>query len=125
MGYNTDFEGKISISPPAPASLVERVNAFCDVEHRSLDGFGHDRGFPGIHCNWWVSADGTSIGWSGNEKSYEMEAWLPIIIRKFFFDGMYKLNGVLRARGEDFNDMWRIVCKDNVVSSPRGWGEGY
>lgn len=115
MGYTTEFDGKISITPPLTPKQVAEVNAFCSKEFRSPDGFGTLRPYPSVHCDWWVSTDGSSIGWSGNEKSYSMEKWLPILIRKFFTG--HKLNGELHATGEESGDLWTLVCKDNVVST--------
>jgi hypothetical protein len=121
MGYTTEFEGAITINPPAGFTLTDKVNEFCNQRHD--DGGWARRNDPGvmpsIHCDWEVAASGEEIAWNGSEKSYEMERWLPILIEKFF-KGKHTLNGEMRAQGEDPDDRWAIVCTDNVVTVKRG-----
>jgi len=112
MGYTTEFEGSIAINPPLPLDKVDEVNAFCEDRH---GGDIHPySGMPDLYCDWYVLADGASIKWNGNEKSYKMDKWLPVLIKKFF--GGHVLSGTVRARGEDFDDYWVLEVVSNQVS---------
>lgn len=111
MGYTTEFTGKITITPPLPPKLVTQINSFCEERHE--DGYSSSDS-PSIWCDWAVDEDGSYISWNGNEKSYEMSKWLPVLIRKFMTG--HCLNGRLLAQGEDGGDTWVLECKDNVVS---------
>lgn len=115
MGYTTDFEGIITITPPASQELVKKVNEFCEERHGgNTEVF---KGFPGFWCDYVVSDDGTEITWNGSEKSYYMEKWLPLLIEKFFAPAGHTLNGNMKAQGEDASDMWLLLCEDNKVST--------
>lgn len=106
MGYTTEFSGRIAISPSLDPKQCERINQFLD---------------DNASCDWAVSTDGASIGWSGMEKSYDMEVWLARLIARFFKTWGRTLDGELRARGESFDDVWTLVCRKNVVSRKDGW----
>lgn len=113
MGYTTTFSGKVSIVPPASAGLTAEVNAFCEGDHRDSSGFNE-------YYDLEVSHDGTSIHWTGAEKSYEMDSKMRKLIDKFFKPNGHVLNGTMEAQGEESNDRWALVVKDNVVSRKSG-----
>lgn len=72
---------------------------------------------PGLWCQWIVSEDGTTLEWDGGEKFYEYVAWLEYLIEHFFNKWDVKLNGTVKWRGEDFEDMGIIVIADNKVTA--------
>jgi hypothetical protein len=118
MGYTTEFEGRIAITPPLEPSQVAKVNAFCEERHAGA--VQPHAGCPGIWCDYHVSEDGASIGWNGSEKSYEMDAWLPYLIEKFFRPWGRTLNGMMEAQGEDRHDRWALKVEDNKCRVLRG-----
>ena len=123
MGYTTEFEGSVSISPPLNAHEIAYLRKF--VASRRMDrtrgpyfvdgsgpfGQGHDgdirdfnkppAGQPGLWCWWEPTKDGTDSA----------EFW------HFTLD--HELNGVIDAQGEDDDDRWRLVVTGNTVTSVR------
>lgn len=119
MGYNTEFEGKIDITPALTAEELAMISDFADKRHEDNTGYGR-RGAdaPSYYCDWEFSRNGTSLFWDGGEKSYEMDTWLEILIRKL---PGHEFNGTLRARGEEFHDMWSLTAKGRTVTRTMGW----
>ena len=88
-------------------------------------------GQPGLWCGWRPSDDGTSIGWDGVEKFYFAEAWMTYLIEHFLATPAYAsghaevderlagftfdhvLNGVIHAQGEEEDDTWDLIVRDN------------
>lgn len=116
MGYTTQFSGTFKIEPPLSPAQVTEVNEFCEERHERPTS-----NYPSIWCDYEVSPDGTQIGWNGSEKSYEMAEWLLYLIERFFRPWKRKLDGKMRARGEDFDDVWTLFCEANVVTRKDGW----
>lgn len=96
--------------------------------------FDHNRppeGQPSLWCQWEPSTNGEFIAWNGAEKFYNSVEWMEYLIdhflkpgaeasklgdwqfEKFTFD--HVLNGTIDAQGEDPDDRWRLIVKDNVV----------
>lgn len=82
---------------------------------------------PGLWCQWVPNRFGNKIEWDGGEKFYNSVEWMEYIIDHFFGDDplakselpflqSHKLNGEILAQGEDIDDRWRLIVKDNVVS---------
>lgn len=94
---------------------------------------------PGLWCQWEPSDDGYLIHWDGNEKFYYSVEWMQYIIEnllseagrdyveyhhsgdprldKFTFN--HVVNGEIHAQGEDEDDTWKLVVKDNIVTEVR------
>ncbi len=105
MGYTTDFNGRIKVTPPMTAAEVKYINAFADTRRMDREagpyfvggsgdfGQGHDediRNFnspdksqPSLWCQWVASDDGEYIEWNGAEKFYEAGVWMEYIIDHF------------------------------------------
>jgi hypothetical protein len=105
MGYTTEFDGSVSISPPLNAHEIAYLRKF--ATSRRMDGArgpyfvdgsgpfgqGHDDdirdfnkppgGQPGLWCRWEPTKDGTAITWSGVEKFYNSEEWMTYLIDLF------------------------------------------
>lgn len=97
-------------------------------------------GQPGLWCQWVSTEDGSGIVWDGGEKFYDSSEWMKYLIDHFLKPGAlasvpsamaqerafkdftfnHVLNGEITATGEDSNDHWRLVVRDNVVSVERG-----
>lgn len=73
-------------------------------------------GQPGLWCQWTVGDDDESIVWDEGEKFYDYVEWLKYIITHFLEPWGYKVNGLVRWRGEDFDDMGKIIVCENEVS---------
>ena len=80
---------------------------------------------PSLWCDLEIddNEEGSFIQWNGSEKSYgindEDNNWFDWLIKNFFEPKGYTLNGEMYWRGEDFNDIGKIVIKDNKVSINR------
>jgi len=149
MGYTTEFEGSITISPALNQKEIDYINAFSDTRrmHRKNGPYfvGGDesdvidynkpaRGQPELWCQWVVNEEGTEISWDGNEKFYSAKEWMAYIIdhfiginpiaqksnRDFDFLNGHICNGTIVADGEDSGDIWVINVVDNVVTTKRG-----
>jgi hypothetical protein len=96
-------------------------------------------GQPSLWCQWVPTEDGTAIAWDGGEKFYEADEWMRYLIDHFLKPGAWAknaasgpkangasifgdhvCNGTIEAHGEDPNDHWLLVVKDNVVTRKDG-----
>jgi hypothetical protein len=109
MGYSTDFYGKLILS--SELTEVSEFNAFCEERHGG-DLEPHP-GMPGFWCDW--ETDGKTIYWNGGEKSYAMEKWLPVLIKKFLEPKKITVSGKMFAQGEEPGDTWLLIVENNEV----------
>lgn len=78
---------------------------------------------PSLWCQWVPTEDGRGIEWDGNEKFYKYVEWLQYLIDRVFpyiledGDEPLVLNGEIEWRGEEDDDIGRIVVKDNKVTT--------
>lgn len=104
MGYTTDFDGEIAVSPPLNADEVSflrdlantrRMNRTKGPLYISKDAnFGQDDRSdvidynqshpdqPGLWLCWEPSDDGTAIAWDGTEKFYDSAEWMRYLVEK-------------------------------------------
>jgi hypothetical protein len=75
---------------------------------------------PGLWCQWQLGEDGTTIVWDGGEKFYNYIEWIEYIIEKILKPRNYRLNGEVEWHGEEYDDIGKIVIKDNVVIVKHG-----
>jgi hypothetical protein len=75
---------------------------------------------PGLWCQWKLTEDGKKIEWDGGEKFYDYVEWIEYIIEKILQPRKYRLNGEVEWHGEEYDDMGRIVIKNNKVSVKYG-----
>lgn len=109
MGYTTEFEGQIEVSPPLNAKEVEFLNKFNGTRRMNrsngpyfVDGSGDfgqggdtdiisynepPAGQPGLWCGWEASSDGRFIRWDGGEKFYASVEWMQYLIDHFLKPG--------------------------------------
>lgn len=105
MGYTTEFEGRIKVTPPLSAAEVKYINAFNGSRRMDREagpyfvggsgdfGQGHDSDInnynksdmsqPGLWCQWVASDEGDYIEWDGGEKFYSAGEWMKYIIDHF------------------------------------------
>lgn len=97
-------------------------------------------GQPELWCQWVPTADGTGLEWNGKEKFYSAAEWMRYLIDTFLRPGAalrrelrepvsgrvydkafrrftfsHVVNGVIDAEGEEPDDIWRLVVRDNTV----------
>ena len=105
MGYTTEFEGSIAISPPLSPEEIAFLTKFSRTRRMKrtkgpyfvngtgefgqnqdadvLDSNGPPDGQPGLWCQWTPDELGTRIEWDGGEKFYESEAWMRYLVEHF------------------------------------------
>lgn len=104
MGYTTDFEGQIAITPPlnehetsyltelAATRRMDRTRGpfylgegFHGQVHED-DVINHNRPHrtqPGLWLQWVPTEDGTAFVWDGMEKFYNSVEWMSYLIATF------------------------------------------
>jgi len=75
---------------------------------------------PGFYCHWVPTEDRLYIEWDGGEKFYFADDWIVYLIDRILAPRGYKLNGFVRAFGEDPDDIWAIQVRDNKVKVMSG-----
>lgn len=90
-------------------------------------------GQPGLWCGWKPNDAGDAIEWDGGEKFYDSAEWMKYLIEHFigldpiarrvdasmsFLQG-HVCNGEITAQGEDSDDKWKLIVKDNKVMVAR------
>lgn len=96
------------------------------------------QGQPGLWCQWEATADGRALVWDGGEKFYDAPEWMAYLIDHFLKPGAvvqdnvlqeerfelfsfnHVLDGTIEAQGEDPDDRWKLIVKDNEVLVSRG-----
>jgi len=111
MGYTTEFEGRFEFNKPLDTDTANKLNIFAESRHES-----EDENFPGIWCQWVPTDDGKFLEWDTGEKFYNYVEWLEYVIEMLKPKG-YVLNGEVRWRGEEFDDIGTIIVRDNDVST--------
>lgn len=113
MGYSTDFEGHLEITPPLNPAERAYLAKFAETRrmHREkgpyfvggtgMSGQGQDADVidynspspeqPGLWCNLVPNRAGTRLEWSGSEKTYDFDKWVKYIIDHFLKPGCVAL----------------------------------
>ena len=135
MGYSTDFNGEIKISPKLKTLDKEFLDKFFQIRHMKRDmsklkginknaikEFGKDGCFYLKDSNDLeiVEENGESfVQWNGSEKTYGVNVengWFTWLIDNFFKPGGYILNGEMTWQGEEDDDTGTIKIENNIVS---------
>lgn len=92
-------------------------------------------GQPSMYCNFTANHDGTQLVCCEYESTYEDDKWIAFLVRRLLspdarayidehitddsrlasFTANHVINGEFTAFGDDDDDIWRIVVKDNIV----------
>ena len=72
---------------------------------------------PGLWLCWEVTDDKQHIEWNKTEKFYSYVKWLVYLIDKILKPKGYNVNGEVKWRGDDFDDIGVIVVENNVVTT--------
>lgn len=107
MGYTTDFEGYLE---PNREFTNEEIKIITDFNHKRHE----DSNFPGIWCQWTI--ENGVLEWDEGEKFYNYVEWLKYLIDNFFEKWGIKLNGTIKWKGENMNDIGKIVVENNKVT---------
>lgn len=148
MGYNTTFDGSITVEPPLNMAEVVYLQKFAETRRMDRKRGPYYVGeltddiidsnssgdMPGLWCQWVPGDDG--LEWDQGEKFYEAEAWMAYLIDHFLkpdaeasksddpqfaeFTFDHVCNGEIYAEGEDSDDHWRLCVEDNEVRVDQG-----
>lgn len=134
IGYHTDFNGYVIVTPPLNEHEVSYLTDFANTRRMDREsgpyfvkagGFmGQENtpdvrdynqpppGQPGLWCQWVpvIVNDGeTIIEWDGGEKFYNAAEWMTYIIDHFLREGA-------RAEGSDADERLEHFTFDHVVN---------
>lgn len=118
MGYNTDFEGTISIVPALDSHRVAEINLFTEQRQCTSEDHNDSGDKPSLWCALEVTEDGTELRWTGQEKTYKLPEWIKYIIDNFLQG--HTCNGEIEAQGEDPDDRYLISVRLNRVYLAEG-----
>lgn len=110
MGYDTHFQGRLTLSKELTAPQLKTLTEFLEKDHKE----------PGIWTRWcdWRT-DGKKLFWNGAEKSYDMELWLQVILDRFMKFWGIEVTGKMLAQGNNRTDTWTLEVKDGKVIKTR------
>ena len=110
MGYSTDFTGELKFKRELISSELAKINKFInrnDVWALGYNGMDYEWRYMDLK----LTDDFSGIKWDGAEKTYGMLAAINFLIDKSGID--LQLEGELLAQGDDHDDRWKLVMKDN------------
>ena len=67
-----------------------------------------------LWCDWYINDQWELECEPGS--AYEYQEWLRFMINHFFIPWGRYINGKVRWRGEEFDDMGAILIKDNIIT---------
>jgi hypothetical protein len=131
MGYTTEFEGTFRLSRPLTVKEKNILDELADTDTRHYPGAKeipsdwksgiHDKVeanglvYPGYHCDWQPTEDGTEIEWNHTEKFYDYKEWLQFIIDTYLTPWGITLTGKIEYQGESIGDHGTLSVSNNKV----------
>lgn len=70
---------------------------------------------PGLWSDWILEKNGSILTWNGNEKSYDMVAWVQFLIKYIFAPNGHTVNGEINFQGEREPDSGKFIFKNNIL----------
>lgn len=127
MGYTTEFQGQFEVTSTA-STYKERMKSLDEFntvmkevyETRHGDNCREWQGFPSFYCQWIFDPKECVVKWDGGEKFYRYVEWLKIVIELANQQHLL-LNGEVKWRGEDFDDVGTIIVENNRMTVKEGW----
>jgi hypothetical protein len=108
MGYTTDFAGQFKLNKKMiDLPIFDKLHEWSEGVKKPLDGY----------CQWQLTEDRLGIEWDGNEKFYQYEEWLQIIIDQLLLPNTYSLTGEVEFQGEDTEDHGFLFIEENKVKT--------
>jgi hypothetical protein len=115
MGYTTQFQGKVKITPELTAPQIRFIKGFYG-DMREWNPDEHKR--TGLMWFQWELNDNLdALQWDENEKFYDADKCMEYIIEKTTEKyPELNFNGIIQAQGEEFDDRWQLIVKNNKVT---------
>lgn len=70
----------------------------------------------GLWMDWIITEDGSAIQWNDSEKFYSSAEWMEYLINTFMIPNGHVCNGKIKAQGEEPDDKWKLIVKNNSVT---------
>jgi len=148
MGYQTEFEGSLTIAPPllpythqflhdfrnnrhvkrrgmpsayGPEGMYYTWNMYDDSDpygDKIVDRNVPPEGLPDLFCWWKVNEEGTALFWNEVE-TYHYQEWLEFL-RDYLKERGHILSGNIRWQGEDREDRGTISVNNSVITIIQG-----
>lgn len=137
IGFLADFSGTRRMNRTKGPLFVKGSGDF--GQGRDKDILNHNEPHPDQPSLWcqWVTEDGTEIEWDGGEKFYNADDWMAYIVTNLLapsakayiaahidederlqhFTCDHVVNGEIQAQGEDPDDRWTLVVRNNQVQT--------
>ena len=118
MGYNTDWNGELTLSRDLTPTEQKEWDTIQNERHDSQYNYGDEqREFPSIWCGFEV--DGNIFRWDCGEKTYEGVGWI-----KYFIDKLKEWSknesiyawGEMEWDGEESDDIGKVVVEFNTIT---------
>lgn len=114
MGYNTEFRGELKFTKELTGSQLAVLSSYLGEDCRNHPEWGRSIGNYYVNLSLLPGFDG--LEWDGSEKTYEMVEIVNFIIDKMMeIMPDFGLTGKLLAQGEDIDDRWELIIKNNVA----------
>lgn len=107
MGYNTYFQGYLSVAPPLSEEIIGKINQLKVEPPKEIEK----------EIRWFsiLVSEAGEIEIPDSEKIYDIEEQIAYVIEKILIPNGYVANGTFLAQGEDVGDIWGIEVVDNKV----------
>lgn len=121
MGYNTDYKGEFKFTRELKGSEIARLKSFFGEDCRDHAEW---KGAEDLYyINLEFNDDFSGIKWDGCEKTDDLTNYINLIFDNIDIPN-FGLSGKMLAQGEDIDDRYEIVIKDNravhVDTKPSG-----
>lgn len=116
MGYTTTFKGQLEFNRELKASEIKKLKEAFEFDPRHGD---HTQSSPYAfyYIDLELNENMDAIRWNGAEKSYGMTQQVGYVIGEITqLSPDLKLSGKMLAQGEDIDDRWELIVKDNKVT---------
>jgi len=110
MGYSTSFTGELKFTKELKASELAELNKFLGEDCRDHPDWEASHL---THIDLELTKDFSGLQWNGAEKTYDLVEKVNFIIEQMknkYPD--FDLTGELLAKGEDVEDVWRLVIEN-------------
>ncbi|MDI6976083.1 hypothetical protein [Serratia sp. Se-RSBMAAmG] len=111
VGLPVGIDGEFCVFSAADGNLGQnKDSSILDYNHPA-----NTQPYYSLWCKWEPSQDGTKIQWDGAEKFYEYTEWIKYINENFLKRWGITINGEVKWRGEDFDDVGIIYAQNGHI----------
>ena len=123
MGYSTSFKGKLSFTRDLKGSELAILGKILFADCRDHEDWPKPYKYGLDYMVLKLTTDMDGLEWDESEKTSPMQHLVNVLIEVMKRDVPdFELIGEMVCQGEDMDDRWTLVMKDNVavrVEHPR------